>query len=349
MQKLSALIFSRNDLHNLELLIKDVYDLVDQLVIVDSSNNPQYRALLSYVSKNSLKKIDVFRTIALGYPDPLRGYGLSKCKNEWVLYIDIDERLNEDLKANLPKLINSKAVDAYAIKRYEEVHLDGSRKSLFSTWQIRLYRKDAVTYKGLLHEQPIVSGKLKKLNLKYCMNHILELRPYLFAPYNKFEKFDRFSYSTFNGKVMSYFAKLSGENQGTAASKPFKALPILLRAYQKLKFKGDSEEISTFDYFVLFAMRDFVYAIKNRSMERILKVIPNKIEYIKRLRKWRSDPDGDAIFAISNLIEKKGIIKYLKLDEEATIRRLNAKYGDKKQGIELLMKLLKDKYYGRYP
>ena len=72
------------------------------------------------------------------------------------------------------------------------------------------------------------------------------------------------------------------------------------------------------------------------------------MEYIKRINKWRSAKDSKTIFDIAKKIEKIGIIKYLRLDEDSTIHMLNKKYAGKKQGVSLLITLLEDRYYGRY-
>lgn len=91
MQKLSVLIFSKNDAHKAIGLIEDIYGIADEIVLVDSSESAQRNTILNAKRRNKLGKLRVFYAVALGYPDPLRMYALSKCKNEWVLLIDTDE------------------------------------------------------------------------------------------------------------------------------------------------------------------------------------------------------------------------------------------------------------------
>jgi hypothetical protein len=50
------------------------------------------------------------------------------------------------------------------------------------------------------------------------------------------------------------------------------------------------------------------------------------------------------IKAITRIIGRVGVTKYLNLDKEETIRRLNSKYRNQKQGVELLIKLITERY-----
>ncbi len=159
--------------------------------------------------------LKVYRVPALGYPDPLRMYGLSKCKNEWVFLVDTDERLCESFKEDLSSIIKRKC-DAFAIRRYELVSSEG-RGNVF-TWQTRLFRKSKVLYKGLLHEQPIVSGVTEKLEEPYHLEHRNELRTKSAAEYSQIERFDRLSYGMYNERMLEYLAKISVKDSAQVRS-----------------------------------------------------------------------------------------------------------------------------------
>ena len=91
MQRLSVLIFSRNDVDKALDLIQDLYKIASEIILMDSSNKEGKERLLKRKEKLELGKVRIFNVVALGYPDPLRMYALAKCKNEWVLLIDTDE------------------------------------------------------------------------------------------------------------------------------------------------------------------------------------------------------------------------------------------------------------------
>ena len=197
--QLSIIIFSRNDVEDAFELIKDVYSICNEVVVIDQSDDQKHKFLINKKKENNFKKLKIFYSIALGDPAPLRMWGLSKCSGNWVFLIDTDERLNEDLKRDIKKIINVKNVDGFAIKRFEK--FNDRQKFIGFTWQIRLYRKNKAEYKGLTHELANINGTVERLQEKYFMNHNINYnaRP---REYGKLDKFYfRMSYNTMNQEI----------------------------------------------------------------------------------------------------------------------------------------------------
>ena len=90
MQKLSALVFSRDNGQNNETG-KGHCRRMRPGSLMYSGEGIRFRRL-KRLTRHIEKGVDLYRTIALGYADPIRAHGLSKCKHNWVLYIDTDER-----------------------------------------------------------------------------------------------------------------------------------------------------------------------------------------------------------------------------------------------------------------
>jgi hypothetical protein len=285
MQKLSVLIFSKNDVHKAIELIDDLYGIADEIVVVDSSESAQRNMLLNKKKSQKLEKLRVFYTIALGYPDPLRMYALSKCRNEWVLLIDTDERLSNALRSGIKGIINKTDCSAFRIKRYE-----GTVGAPFA-WQTRLFRKRNVEFKGLLHEQPRVDGEVCTLSSKqHYMEHRAELKKH------------------------------------------------------KLYEANDYTDMRMFDSHPSHLyIRDIYFFSTSLSTDylRSIKMLHGKSQ------EWKNRKDYQEIRQISRIINKEGIIKFLGLDREETINHLNKKYGSKRQGVTLLINLLKNKYEGK--
>ena len=347
LQRLSVLIFSKDDVDKAAALIKDVYEIADQIVLVDSSSRENLERLRAI--EKELVKLEVFHTIALGYADPLRMFGLRRCKHDWVLHLDTDERINEALKKDVKRIIDETKAHAFAVKRYEEAHLNGGSTAFF-TWQIRLYNRNFVRFKGIIHEQPIVEGTVEKLDGRYRMLHIIELKGSTAQDYTKMWMFERFSYATFNERILDYAFKVSMPAQRDVRKTAIGGFIYgVLRCYETLGFKKENEEVSDLDYFTLYSLRDLAFQIKMRSVSGVLRVLPNNIRYLRTIRERRSAEDSKEMFEISKDIERMGIIRYLMLDDDDMIGRLNEKYAGTKQGIDLLIKLLEDRYHGRYP
>lgn len=340
--KLSVLIFSRNDAKYALSLIKDIYKVADEIVLVDSSNRKIHRGLLASKGRMGLAKLRIFYTIPIGYPDPLRMYALKKCRYRWVLLLDTDERLSQYGKDFIKEFISNTDASAFAIKRYEK--FSGKAPGTFFTWQQRLFRKADVRFKGIVHEQPEVNGIVEKTPDNFYIGHLVSLRGRPSAEYNKMEIFDRMSYGIATDKLMDYFNKVVVPREGTVRDRwSGKALGTLLDAYRRLRLKRNEQELTDLDYFLFFALVDLGYRIKEGHLPSILSVYRGRKEYIKRL-KGQQGKESDEILEISKIINDVGIIEYLGLDSERTIRKLNRRYADSKGGIDLLIWLLKERY-----
>lgn len=344
---LSALIFSSLDADQAVELMREMLPIVDQIVLVDSNKGEKSEMLKRFARQKGKGKIDFYHTnFTFGYADPLRMYGLSKCKNDWVIYLDPDERPNQLLKINLRRIVDGATVSAFAIKRFEgrganSSGSDSGRSTTLHTWQIRLYDKTKVTYGGMIHEQPKVEGKIERLPEEFYMLH---LRRAVRRFYNRMEIFDRYTYDSFNKRIMNYVKVTMPEGTKVDQTSRGKIVRSLLDAYEALGFKNPRKEISNFDYFSLLFWRDLAYCISSRDLGSFLPMSIGRLNYAtKELPKIKNSKDGQEIFEIAQIIQKRGIIDFLGLDRDSTIRRIN-KGHYQQDGIDLLIRLLKEQY-----
>jgi len=287
MQKISLLIFSINEPNEVISLAKELYRTVDEIVVVDSSDMKNLDRLEIERRRNKLESMNIFHTVALGYAEPFREYGISKCKNDWILLLDTDERLSVHLRMNLKKIVECSDFSVLRVKRFEHVGQSGA-KTKYYTWQVRLFKKGSVRYLGLTHETPEILGTVKNLESETeYINHLDQLRHA--RSYNKMDLF-----STKGAFILILRDLFVGAMNGEMS---FKYLMDTINA--QMNFEGQRAE----------------------------------------------DP---SIVEIGKIIETKGVIKYLQLDRESIIKKLDRKYAGKKQGIDLLIRLLKDKYNNKY-
>jgi glycosyltransferase involved in cell wall biosynthesis len=92
-----------------------------------------------------------------------RNLGFKAVTKDWLLYIDADERITSDLKLKIINILqNESEFSHYAIPRAnyylgKRVHFGGS----YPDYVKRLFQKKYFNgYQGILHEEPIISGKL---------------------------------------------------------------------------------------------------------------------------------------------------------------------------------------------
>ena len=353
MKRLSALIFSRDSASKTMHLVNDIIGACDQVVVVHSGKRADFARMKRIIRR--IPKVDLYHTIALGYADPMRAYGLGKCRYDWVLYIDTDERINQELMSDIRRIISSPKCDAFAIKRYEHAHLNGDKGSFF-TWQVRLYDKNKTSYRGLLHEQPIVKGRLRKLDEKYCMLHVEELKAKgtrrTDLEYSLIKGYhDRLSYRMLNERMKDYLSKLVVPEGKRVEEMPIGRLILgWMNFYQTITLRKKDEEISTFDYLMFYSMIEGMYTIKGKRIGYLFnEAIPTIIRDTRRVSGFKREINADEVFEISKVLNREGMIKYLMLDDDKVVEKLNKKYINKKQGIGLLVKLLDDRYNSRYP
>lgn len=112
--------------------------------------------------------IEVKTNVSNGSFSDFRNAGAKKAKGNWLLYLDTDEVITNDLKDEIKRIVESVEVNnysAYAIPRRNIVFgKEMKHCGLWPDYVIRLIRKDKlVAWQGELHEQPEVVGEIKHL------------------------------------------------------------------------------------------------------------------------------------------------------------------------------------------
>lgn len=341
-EKLSVLIFSRNDVSDALDLIRDMYNIADEIVIIDSSTDKLHESLLTAKKKEHLDKLRIFYVVPIGYPDPLRMYALSKCKNRWVLLIDTDERLSDYAKDVIINDISNTKASAIAIKRYEQVRHTPGR---FFTWQVRLFRKNRVKFKGILHEQPEVKGLTLRESNAFYIKHMVKFGHHSSSEYSKISIFERMTYRIFRKRLLNYVHKTvlpSGSNIGNTYVGKF--IDALLNSYQKLKLRGDQDELSYLDYLLFYFIVDSAYRVKDKGFLSLLKPVRLRDEYIKTSMIVPKNMRPDEVLEISKIIYDKGVTEFLGIESERNIKKINKKYENRYDGIGLLIEMIITRY-----
>lgn len=163
-KKISIIILAGNE----EKMIVDCLktcNWVDEIVLVaaNSSDNTVPLVKKHFPDVKIVKTEDEYNKNFSKW----RNLGYKTATKDWLLYIDADERITPKLKKEIIKTINSKSnYSHYAIPRAN--HFLGQRVRYGGTYPDyvkRLFYRDFFTgYKGVLHEQPIISGELGYLN-----------------------------------------------------------------------------------------------------------------------------------------------------------------------------------------
>ncbi|MEN2488539.1 glycosyltransferase family 2 protein [Flavobacterium sp. B11] len=162
-QKLSVLIITLNEEDHIKSLLEDI-DFADEIIVVDSYSTDKTVSIVE-----SFANVKLIQNHFVDYTAQ-RNFALDQAKNQWVLFIDADERLTSELKSEIVTAINSEnAASAYFIYR---IFMFKNSRLNFSGWQtdkiFRLFNKSKCRYneERTVHEKLIVDGKIASLKHK---------------------------------------------------------------------------------------------------------------------------------------------------------------------------------------
>jgi ADP-heptose:LPS heptosyltransferase len=160
--KISALLITYNEVKHIEDVI-DNLSFADEIIVVDSYSTDGTLDILS--------KFKHVKTICRPFKNfaDQRNFTIEQANNEWIIFIDADERIPEDLKNEINK---PTGFDAMIVNR---LYYFKNKRIRFSGFQTdatyRVFKKKSVRYieERIVHEIPEISGKSKLL--KSTMPH----------------------------------------------------------------------------------------------------------------------------------------------------------------------------------
>ncbi|MEJ5338608.1 MAG: glycosyltransferase family 2 protein [Aquificaceae bacterium] len=153
---LSVLILTKNEERNIERAIKSVQGLAKEVVVVDSGSTDRTVEIARGLGAK------VFFREWEGYASQLN-YGIELCSGDWVLVIDADEEVSQELRESIRKELKNPAHEVYMLSR-KTYYLGGFlNHAWYPEWRVRLFRKRKVRFEGVLHETPIYTGSVGKL------------------------------------------------------------------------------------------------------------------------------------------------------------------------------------------
>lgn len=339
--KISILTFSKNNRRLLFRLIKNVRDIASEIVVIDSSSEKNYIEIKNKCKSISNKKlIKLYHYKSLGYVEPFRMIGISKCKNEFLLYLDSDEYINTKLKNYIKKLDLPEHICGLRINR---ITFNKKGKPINKIgYETRLFKREKVLYKGMIHEVPILSGptieapiSCKIYNIAYEVN----TDPKKTTTIETIEAYT-------NRK--SYFDVLNEKSIAVSLIRNiimFKIVLLKINKNEELR-KSDyilysifAKTISSVLYFILTYRKFNFGGVLNwiRYQNSTIKIFFSFPPEIRKLQ-----------FLISCDIRKNGgLINYLNLNERTLLRLNKSKIYSKYDGLNLLIKLLTDRLYKR--
>ena len=146
MQKISVLINTLNEEKHIADCLESV-KWADEIILVDMYSDDNTVAIAS-----KLAKVRVFYHERCGFADPARAFALQQVRNDWVLMLDADERINLATAKKINQLVNDNKVDVIYLSRHnyyigELISCGGYTGELLP----RVFKKEFMNYTGVVH------------------------------------------------------------------------------------------------------------------------------------------------------------------------------------------------------
>jgi len=190
--KLSLCLIIKNEMGYLPDCLKSAEGLYDELVLVDSGSTDGTIAWAKDYCANQ-KSAHFFEQ---QWPDSFsaqRNFALSKASGDWILFLDADERLDEESKTEIREALEQTDLFAYEMKirnytydfqewGYQPEDPDSSTfpHGFVETSLHRLFRRDPrISYSGVLHERiepQLAKNALPTGKLHYPIHHLGKLK-----------------------------------------------------------------------------------------------------------------------------------------------------------------------------
>ncbi len=161
--KISAVLITFNEIRNIDAVLTNL-QFADEIIVVDSFSTD---GTVAQIKKRP--NVRFLQRPFVNYTEQ-KSFAMNQASNDWVLFMDADERLTDPLKNEILKTVNSEqqAVAYYFYRTF----MFQNQVLRYSGWQsdknFRLFRKSKVAFTKdrIVHETLIVDGKIGVLKNK---------------------------------------------------------------------------------------------------------------------------------------------------------------------------------------
>lgn len=209
--KLTALIITLNEEARIHQLLTDL-NFADEIIVVDSYSNDKTEEIA-----NSFKNVKFIQNKFENFSNQ-KNFAISQAKNDWILFLDADERLTSELKNEILEILKKNGKEIAFL--FPRTFMFKDRVLLFSGCQtdkiFRLFNKNFAKYSNekLIHEKLIAKGEIATLK-------------------NKLIHYSYFDFESYKSKMVLY-GKLKAQEKFIKKQKSSFLLQVLHPAYNYL-------------------------------------------------------------------------------------------------------------------
>ncbi|KKR11324.1 MAG: Glycosyl transferase family 2 [Microgenomates group bacterium GW2011_GWA2_39_19] len=151
---ITAIVLAKNEEKNIERCLKSLKWCDETIVIDDFSSDRTLEIAKKF-------NATIYQRILENDFSSQRNFGLSRAKGDWVLFVDADEVVESSLKDEISSKILASPFEGFCIKRKDfmwgkELKFGETASLKF----VRLARRDAGKWIGIVHEEWKIRGKV---------------------------------------------------------------------------------------------------------------------------------------------------------------------------------------------
>ena len=216
MINLTVVVLSKNEERNIEECLKSVDGWAEEIVLVDDlSSDNTVKIASNYTDKILSRRMDV--------EGRQRNFAYAQAKNLWVLSLDADERVSQELKKEIEDVLSKETqYNGFTIPRRNFI---GDYWVRYGGWypspQLKLFRRDKFRYEEVgVHPRAFMDepcGHLKSDIIHYSYKNIEDFLNKLnnqttreaqkWFEQNKPMRLGRFIWRTYDRFIRTYFVK----------------------------------------------------------------------------------------------------------------------------------------------
>lgn len=153
---LSIVILAKNEEKNIKKCLQTCL-FADEILIIDDFSHDDTVKIVNSFEKNKIKLVQ--RELNNDFAAQ-RNFGLSQATSEWVLFIDADEFVSQELAAEIMQITNSQtSQNGFFVNRVDMLwDKKITHGELLNFKTLRLGRRDTGVWKGKVHEEWKIQG-----------------------------------------------------------------------------------------------------------------------------------------------------------------------------------------------
>ncbi|MGB2579853.1 glycosyltransferase involved in cell wall biosynthesis [Elusimicrobium simillimum] len=179
---ISLIIITKNEEHNIAACLKSVEGVADEVILVDGQSTDNTVKIAESLGAKVFTR--VFDSFTLQ-----KGFALAQATKDWVLNLDADEKLSEELKKEILETVKDTDCNGFLLPS-KNIFLGRkmNHSGLKGNYKLRLVRRSAnARYEGgKVHEVLTADGKTGKLK------NVIDHTPYT-SIYQYFDKFNKYT------------------------------------------------------------------------------------------------------------------------------------------------------------